>query len=273
MDLKSTSTLNNGVEMPWIGLGVFKVEEGREVENSVRSALEIGYRHIDTASFYENESGVGKAIAESEVDREEIFLTTKVWNNQQGYKNTLEAFDESRRKLRSDIIDLYLIHWPVRGKFKDTWKALEKLYGDGKVRAVGVSNFLPHHLSDLISDVDVMPAVNQVELHPFLRQKDLHDYCLENGIQLEAWSPLTRGRFLDHEVLREIADTHGKTPAQVLIRWDLQHEIVSIPKSTHRQRIEENSNVFDFELTDVEMQRVDELDSDSRIGPHPDMMT
>lgn len=243
------------------------------MENSVRWALDIGYRHIDTASIYQNESGVGKALAESGVDRDAVFVTTKVWNDQQGYEKTLEAFDESRRKLRIDVIDLYLIHWPIKGMFKETWKALEKLYADGKVRAIGVSNFLAHHLEDLISDFDVVPAVNQVELHPFLRQKELHDFCRQNGIQMEAWSPLTRGRFLDNEVITRIAKRHGKSPAQVLIRWDLQNEIVTIPKSIHRERIEENSKVFDFELSAEEMKELDALDSATRIGPHPDEMS
>ena len=273
MDLRSTTTLNNGVEMPWVGLGVFKSQPGPEVEQAVRWALEIGYRHIDTASFYENEDGVGKALAESEVDREDVFVTTKVWNTEQGYKETLAAFDRSRSKLRTDYVDLYLVHWPLQSSFKDTWKALEKLYEDGVVRAIGVSNFLEHHLEDLMGDFDVVPAVNQVEWHPFVLQKPLLDFCKENDIQFEAWSPLSRGRFLANEVIQDVAKRHGKTPAQVLIRWDLQHEVVTIPKSVHRERIEENSKVFDFELTDEEMQRIDALDTDTRIGPHPDEMS
>jgi diketogulonate reductase-like aldo/keto reductase len=273
MNLTAVTKLNNGVSMPWLGLGVFQTREGPEVENAVRWAMEIGYRHIDTASFYQNESGVGKAIAESEVDRGDIFLTTKVWNDEQGYKETLAAFDRSRSRLRTDIVDLYLIHWPIKGVFKDTWKALEKLYGEGKVRAIGVSNFLIHHLQELMSDFDVVPAVDQVEWHPFVRQKPLHAFCVDNGIQLEAWSPLTRGKLLDNQVISEIAEAHGKSPAQVLIRWDLQHEVVSIPKSVHRERILENSQVFDFELSSDEMARLDSLDSDTRIGPHPDSMS
>jgi diketogulonate reductase-like aldo/keto reductase len=272
MTLTSTTKLNNGLSMPWVGLGVFQTKEGPEVENAVRWALDIGYRHIDTASFYENETGVGKAIAESGVDREDIFLTTKVWNTEQGYEETLAAFDRSRSKLRTDIVDLYLVHWPIQQSFKETWKALEKLYAEGKVRAIGVSNFLIHHLQDLMSDFDVVPAVNQIEWHPFVRQKVLHDFCVDHGIQLEAWSPLTRGKMLDNQVIDEIAEAHGKTPAQVLIRWDLQHEVVTIPKSVHRERIKENSEVFDFALSSDEMARLDGLDSDTRIGPHPDTM-
>ncbi len=272
MDLTSSTTLNNGLRMPWLGLGVFKTQPGTEVEQAVRWALEIGYRHIDTASFYENEDGVGKALAESGVPREEVFLTTKVWNTEQGYEETLAAFDRSRRKLRTDVVDLYLIHWPIERTFKETWKALEKLYADGNVRAIGVSNFLVHHLQDLMREADVVPAANQVEWHPFVLQPELLGYCRKNGIQFEAWSPLTRGRFLDHEVITDIARAHGKTPAQVLIRWDLQHEVVTIPKSVHRERIEENSRVFDFELSGEEMRKLDALDSNTRIGPDPDEM-
>lgn len=273
MDLKTTTTLNNGVKMPWVGFGVFQTQEGPEVENAVRWALEAGYRHIDTASFYENEAGVGKAIAASEVSREELFVTTKVWNTEQGYQETLKAFDRSRTKLQMDVVDLYLVHWPLKHSFKETYKALEKLYADGKVRAIGVSNFLPHHLEDLMSDFDVVPAVNQVEWHPFLLQKELYEFCKSKGIQQEAWSPLTRGRFLNDPVLTEIAEAHSKSPAQVLLRWDLQHEVVTIPKSVHKERIIENAQVFDFKLSDLEMARIDSLDSDTRIGPHPDKMS
>jgi diketogulonate reductase-like aldo/keto reductase len=270
MHITSTTTLNNGVTMPWLGLGVFQSEPGPESENAVRWALEIGYRHIDTASFYHNEESVGKAIRESKVNRDELFVTTKVWNTEQGYDQALSAFDASRKRLDMDVVDLYLVHWPIKEQYKDTWKALEKLYSDGKVRAIGVSNFLVHHLSELSAASDLTPAVNQVEFHPFVLQQPLLDYCAENHIQFEAWSPLTRARFLDNEAIVDIARSHGKSPAQVLIRWDLQKGVVSIPKSVHRERIEENSHVFDFELTDAEMERLDSLDSNTRIGPHPD---
>ncbi len=273
MNLTSTATLNNGVSMPRVGFGVFQTEEGPEVEHAVRWALETGYRHIDTASFYENENGVGKAIAESGVPREELFVTTKVWNSEQGYNETLKAFDRSRSKLRLDVVDLYLVHWPLKNSFKDTWKALEKLYADGKVRAIGVSNFLPHHLEELMADFDVIPAVDQVEWHPFLFQKELYDFCKAKGIQQEAWSPLTRARFLDNPVITDIAGAHGKSPAQVLLRWDLQHEVITIPKSVHKERIIENSQIFDFKLSSEEMARLDALDSNTRIGPHPDSMS
>lgn len=271
MNLTSTYTLNNGVSIPIIGLGTFQTPEGKEVEDSVRWALDIGYRHIDTASFYENEDGVGKAIADSGVNREDIFLTTKVWNTEQGYEETLAAFDRSRKKLRSDIIDLYLVHWPIKDTFQETWKAMEKLYADGKVRAIGVSNFLVHHIEALLKDAEVVPAVNQVEWHPFVFQRELLDFCRDRGIRFEAWSPLTRGRFFGHETIKSIAEHHGKSPAQILIRWDIQHEVISIPKSTHRERIRENSEIFDFELSREEMEALNAQDKNIRIGPHPDI--
>ena len=273
MDLASPTTLNNAVTMPWIGLGVFLVEPGAEASAAVRTALETGYRHIDTASFYRNEESVGTGIRESGVKREDIFVTSKVWNDELGYDEALTAFERSLERIGTDYLDLYLIHWPIKGKFLDTWKALEKLYRDGRVRAIGVSNFLTHHLEELRKHAEVPPMVNQVEFHPFLLQKPLLDYCKDNAIQLEAWSPLTRGQRLDHEVISEIARKHGKSNAQVLIRWDLQHEVVTIPKSVHRERIEENADVFDFTLSHEDMAALDALDEESRIGPHPDEMS
>jgi diketogulonate reductase-like aldo/keto reductase len=259
--------------MPQLGFGVFKAEPGPEVYNAVRWALDTGYRHIDTAAYYENEKDVGKALKDSGVDRDEVFVTTKVWNTDQGYDKALAAFDRSRSLLDMDVVDLYLVHWPIKGSYKDTWRALEKIYADGKSRSIGVSNFLVHHLQDLMADFDVVPAVNQVEFHPFVLQKDLLDFCEDNEIQFEAWSPLTRGRFLDDPTIVRIAEAHGKTPAQILIRWDLQHGVVTIPKSVHKERIKENSQVFDFELSDEDMHALDALDRDERIGPHPDSMS
>ena len=270
MNLESTVTLNNDVEIPWIGLGVFKSEPGKVTEQAVRWALELGYRHIDTASLYANEEDVGTAVADSGIDRAQIFVTTKVWNTDQGYKSTLRAFDESRRKLRLDTIDLYLIHWPVKGSYKETWKALEKLYADGKVRAIGVSNFLVHHLEDLMAGADIIPAVNQVEFHPFLVQPDLLEFGRANGIRHEAWSPLTRGRRLDHPLILGLAEKYRKSPAQVLIRWDIDLGVVTIPKSVHRERIEENARVFDFELDETDVAKLLALDAGERIGPDPD---
>jgi methylglyoxal/glyoxal reductase len=270
MDLTSTVTLNNGVEIPWVGLGVFKSPPGKETEQAVRWALEAGYRHIDTAAFYQNESDVGRALKDSGVLRETVFITTKVWNNDQGFQNTLKAFDRSRKNLGLDVVDLYLIHWPVEGKFLDTWKALEKIYADGKARAIGVSNFLVHHLESIMKASSIVPAVNQVEFHPFLVQKDLLEFDRRTGVRHEAWSPLTRGRSLDNPVIAGIAAKYGRTPAQVLVRWDLQLGVVTIPKSIHRERILENSRVFDFQLEQADVQKIMALDADTRIGPHPD---
>ena len=270
MDLTSTVKLNNGVEIPWVGLGVFKSPPGKETEQAVRWALEIGYRHIDTAAFYENEADVGRALKDSGVPREKVFVTTKVWNTDQGYEQALKAFDSSRGKLGLDVVDLYLVHWPVKGKYRETWKALEKLLADGKVRAIGVSNFLAHHLDDLRKASQVSPAVNQVEFHPFLVQENLLMYDARSGVRHEAWSPLTRGRSLDNPVITEIARRYGRTPAQVILRWDLQLGVVTIPKSVHRERILENSKVFDFELAHDDVSRITALDTGTRIGPNPD---
>ncbi len=269
-NIASTTTLHNGLEMPWFGLGVFKVEEGQEVEASVKMAIHAGYKSIDTAAIYKNEEGVGKAIRESDVPREELFITTKVWNADQGYESTLKAFDESMEKLGLEYLDLYLVHWPVKGKYVDTWKALEKLYKDGKVRAIGVSNFHIHHLQDVLEVAEVKPMVNQVEYHPKLSQVELLNFCKENDIQLEAWSPLMQGQLLDDEVLKEIADSHNKSVAQVILRWDLQNGVVTIPKSVKEHRIKENADIFDFELSDEEMQKIHALNENKRVGPDPD---
>ena len=273
VDLASTVRLGNGVEIPWVGLGVFKSPPGKETEQAVRWALELGYRHIDTAAFYQNEQDVARGLKASGVPREKVFITTKVWNTDQGYDQALKAFDRSRLALDVDVVDLYLVHWPVRGKFTDTWKALEKLLADGKVRAIGVSNFLVHHLEELRASSSVAPVVNQVEFHPFLVQKELLDYDARTGIRHEAWSPLTRGRRLDDPAITAISRKHGRTPAQVVLRWDLQLGVVTIPKSVHRERILENSKVFDFELDAEDMARLTGLDEGARIGPNPDTIT
>ncbi len=270
LHLQSTTKLSNGVEMPWFGLGVYKVEEGDQVVNSVKWAIEAGYRSIDTAALYQNEEGVGQAIKESGVLREELFITTKVWNSDQGYDTTLQAFEKSLSKLGLDYVDLYLVHWPVKGKYKDTWRALEKLHEDGKVRAIGVSNFQIHHLEDLLADAKVRPVVNQVELHPLLSQVELRNYCKEQGIQIEAWAPLAQGRLLDNPILQAIADKHGKSIAQVLLRWDIQSGIVTIPKSIKKERIVQNADIYDFELSAQEMKQIDDLNEDRRFGADPD---
>ncbi|MBU5244318.1 MULTISPECIES: glyoxal/methylglyoxal reductase [Bacillus] len=268
--LKDTVKLHNGVEMPWFGLGVFKVENGSEATESVKAAIKNGYRSIDTAAVYKNEEGVGIGIKESGVAREELFITSKVWNEDQGYDTTLAAFEKSLERLQLDYLDLYLIHWPGKDKYKDTWRALEKLYKDGKIRAIGVSNFQVHHLEELLKDAEIKPMVNQVEFHPRLTQKELRDYCKKQGIQLEAWSPLMQGQLLDNDVLTQIAEKYNKSVAQVILRWDLQHEVVTIPKSIKEHRIIENADIFDFELSQEDMDKIDALNKDERVGPNPD---
>lgn len=270
--INDCTILNNGVKMPWFGLGVYKTEPGQEVENAVRYAMEAGYRAVDTAKLYNNEEGVGKALRDSSIKREDIFVTTKVWNTDQGYENTLNAFEASRKRLGLDYLDLYLVHWPGTRLYRETWKALEKLYKDGHVRAIGVSNFNIHHIEDILQDCEFVPMVNQVEYHPRLTQADLIAYCKEHKIQMEAWSPLMRGKILDNAIVAKIAETHGKTPAQVVLRWDLHHGVVTIPKSVHRDRIQANADIFDFSLTSEEIAALDELNQDKRIGPDPDVL-
>lgn len=268
--LQDTSTLRNGVEMPRFGLGVYKVEDGQEVISSVKYAIKAGYKAVDTAAVYKNEEGVGIAIKESDIPREEIFVTTKVWNSDQGYESTISAFEESRRKLGLDYIDLYLIHWPVTGSINETWKALETLYNEGKVRAIGVSNFHVHHLESLLETAEIIPMVNQIELHPLLSQNEIREYCLSKGIKVEAWSPLAQGRLLEHPTLKQLAEKYSKSVAQIILRWDLQHDIITIPKSINEQRIIENANIFDFEISVHDMMIIDALNKDERTGPDPD---
>lgn len=269
-NLQSTTTLNNGVKMPWFGLGVFKVEEGPELVNAVKMAIKHGYRSIDTAAIYENEEGVGQGIKESGIAREDLFVTSKVWNADLGYESTLAAYQTSLDKLGLEYLDLYLIHWPVAGKYKEAWRALETLYKEGRVRAIGVSNFQVHHLEDLLKDAEIKPMVNQVEYHPRLTQNEVQAFCRENGIQMEAWSPLMQGQLLDNEVLVDIAAKYNKSVAQIILSWDLQNGVVTIPKSTKEHRIIENSQVFDFELTQEDMQQINELNQNHRVGPDPD---
>ncbi|MFS0674871.1 aldo/keto reductase [Ornithinibacillus sp. 179-J 7C1 HS] len=272
--LQDSTTLHNGVEMPWLGIGVFKVEEGPELVNAVKTAIAHGYRSVDTAAIYENEEGVGKGISlglkEAQISREDLFVTSKVWNSDLGYDSTIRAYEKSLEKLGLDYLDLYLIHWPVEGKYKDAWRALETLYKEGRVKAIGVSNFQIHHLEELMKDAEIKPMVNQVEYHPRLTQEELRAFCEENDIQLEAWSPLMQGQLLNHEILQEIANKHNKSVAQVIVRWDLQNGVVTIPKSTKEHRIVENASVFDFELTKEEMEIIDGLNLNHRVGPDPD---
>jgi len=272
--LQDTVTLHNGVAMPGLGLGVFKVEEGPTVVQAVKAAIANGYRSIDTAAIYGNEQTVGQgireALAENGLSREDIFVTSKVWNSDLGYEATLAAYETSLQKLGLEYLDLYLIHWPVKGKYKDAWRALEHLYEAGKVKAIGVSNFQIHHLQDVMTDAKIKPMINQVELHPRLTQKELLSFTREHGIQLEAWSPLMQGELLDNEVLKEIGAKYGKSVAQVILRWDVQHGIVTIPKSIKEHRIIENASIFDFELSQEEMEQIDALNEDRRVGPDPD---
>lgn len=261
--------LSNGLNIPQLGLGVYKVPQ-EKAQETVTSALDIGYRHIDTASFYGNELGVGGAIKQSNIPRSDIFITTKVWNDEQGYDNTLRAFEQSMKKLDLDVIDLYLIHWPIRDVFPETWRALERMYEEGQVRAIGVSNFLDHHLKTLFKTAHIKPTVNQIELHPKLFQKSTVDFCKENDIVIESWSPLGRANYLSDERLERLAQKYQKTVAQIMIRWHIQHDFVVIPKSTHPARQAENFHVFDFELSAEDMSVLDHLDEGLRIGSHPD---
>ncbi|MGN9794967.1 aldo/keto reductase [Streptomyces sp. OZ13] len=268
-----TVTLNNGVEIPQLGFGVFQVPD-TETAAAVSSALEAGYRSIDTAAIYGNEAGVGKALATSGIAREDLFITTKLWNADQGYDSTLRAFDDSLAKLGLDYVDMYLIHWPTpaRDLYKETWKAIEKLVADGRVRTAGVSNFQPDHLERLIDGAELVPAVNQVELHPGLQQSELRAVHAESGIATEAWSPLAQGAVLKDEAITTAASRHGKSPAQVVLRWHLQLGNIVIPKSVTPARIRENLDVFDFALTGDEMAAIAGLDRDLRTGPHPDRL-
>jgi methylglyoxal/glyoxal reductase len=269
-NLQAITTLNNGIKMPWLGIGVFKVEEGPELVDALKYAIKHGYRSIDTAAIYENEEGVGQAIRESGIAREDLFVTSKVWNTDLGYESTISAYKSSLEKLGLDYLDLYLIHWPVEGKFKEAWRALETLYKSGKVKAIGVSNFQVHHLEELLKNAEIIPTVNQVEYHPLLTQKEVHEFCQKHGIQLEAWSPLMQGQLFDNPLLKGLAAKYNKSVAQVIIRWDLQNGVITIPKSTKEHRIIENANVFDFELSKEDMSVINGLNKNHRVGPDPD---
>ncbi|MEU6340828.1 aldo/keto reductase [Streptomyces sp. NPDC046977] len=264
-------TLNNGVTMPQLGFGVFQVPDD-ETAAAVTTALESGYRSIDTAAIYGNETGVGRALAASGIPRDELFVTTKLWNADQGYDSTLAAFDASLSRLGLDHVDLYLIHWPApaHDRYQDTWRAFEKIHSEGRARAIGVSNFEPAHLRRLMDDSAVTPAVNQVELHPRLQQRELRAFHARHGIATEAWSPLAQGALLGDPAVTSIAGRLGRTPAQVILRWHLQLGNVVIPKSVTPERIRENLDVFGFELTDADIAAIDALDDGGRIGPDPD---
>lgn len=263
--------LNDGTTIPQLGLGVYKVDDD-EAERTVATALEIGYRHLDTAAFYGNEAGVGRALRASGLERDDVYVTTKVWNDQQGFESTLRAFDQSMQKLELDIVDLYLIHWPAprQDLYVETYRALERIRQEGRARSIGVSNFQVHHLERLLGETDVVPVINQIEVQPWLQQRELRRFGSARHIVTEAWSPLARGRILDDPVLASLATAHGVSPAQIVLRWHLQSGLVVIPKSVTPSRIRENLDVFAFELSDDDMAAVAGLDSGGRVGSHPD---
>ncbi|MBS4177556.1 aldo/keto reductase [Lederbergia citrea] len=269
-NLQDTITLHNGIKMPYVGLGVYKMEDRQEAVHAIHHAIDYGYRSIDTAHIYQNERVVGEAIKDSRVARADLFLTTKVWNYDQGYDSTLKAFEASLKGLNMDYIDLYLIHWPVKPKYLDTWRALERLYDEKLVRAIGVSNFQIHHLEDLAAHSNEKPVINQIECHPRLTQEKLREYCNEHSIAVEAWSPIAKGRLLEEPTLNHIASKHGKTSVQIILRWHLQNGTVIIPKSVREERIKENADLFDFELSLSEMNDISALNLNERIGADPD---
>ncbi|OIR18989.1 putative oxidoreductase YtbE [mine drainage metagenome] len=268
--LRSTATLNNGIRMPRLGLGVFQMPTDDATASAVRTAIELGYRSIDTASLYGNERGVGQGVRDCGVPRSEIFVTTKVWNDDMRAGRVEAAFEQSMKLLGLDYVDLYLLHWPIKGKLVSSWRVLEKLHRSGRIRAIGVSNYMIPHLDELLAQAEVVPAVNQIEFHPYLQSKPLVEACRRRGIQLEAWSPLQQaGSLLADPVLSGIAARHGKTVAQVVLRWDLQSGVVTIPKSTRPERMAENATVFDFALSDPEMTAIAALDRNARNGADP----
>lgn len=269
-NINSVTNLHNTIAMPRLGLGTFRSSDGIEVQQAIQWALAAGYRHIDTAAYYQNEAGVGAAVHSSGINRSDIFITSKVWNSSQGYDETIAAFDESMQRLNLDLLDLFLVHWPVQGKYKQTWRALEDLYTAGKIRAIGVSNFHIHHLENLLQDASITPMVNQMELHPYLQQSELHDFCRAHQIQMEAWSPIMQGQVIEVPELIRLGKKHAKSPAQIALRWILQRDIVAIPKSTRQERIIENADLFDFELDPEDMESIARLDRGQRFGPDPD---
>lgn len=269
-NITGTFKLHNTVEMPYLGLGTYKADNDSEVIDAVKYALNTGYQHIDTASVYKNEKGVGQGIAQSDVSREDVFVTSKVWNSDQGYDSTLKAFEASLDRLGLEYLDLYLIHWPVSKKYRDTWRALEKLYKEERIRAIGVSNFMKHHLEDLLKDAETVPMVNQMEFHPYLVQQELIDFCKSKNIQYESWSPFMQGKLFDLDIMDDLEKKYNKSAAQIVLRWNLQKGVVCIPKSVHKKRIQSNSEIFDFELSDKDVAYLDGLDRGERTGPDPD---
>lgn len=270
LSISDTVRLASGAKMPLLGLGTYRAAEGPAVERAVTTALRLGYRSIDTASLYGNEASIGRALRTGGVPRTEVFLATKVWNDEQGYSDTLQALRRSLDRLGTDYVDLYLVHWPVPRYIAQTWRAMEELHRTGKAKAIGVCNFFVHHLDALAEFAEVAPMVNQFEFHPELQQPELVGYCREHGIQVEAWAPTMRGGVLEIPELVSIGKARGKTAVQVTLRWMLQKGIAAIPKSVHPERVAENCDIFDLELTPEEVDAIDRLDKGHRIGPHPD---
>lgn len=271
-NLQDKIKLNNSVEMPGIGLGVFQVDNDATAE-IVKNAIEVGYRSIDTAAIYGNEAGVGEgikqALASTGITREDLFITSKVWNTGFSYDETVLAHEESLQKMGLDYLDLYLIHWPGKNKYVESWRALEDLYKAGKIKAIGVCNFNISHLQDLLKTARVIPVINQVEFHPRLQQVALRDFCKAHNIQLEAWAPLMQGGLLEDPTIAEIAKKYGKSNSQVILRWDIQNGVVTIPKSVRKERMVQNADIFDFSLTDEDLQVINAMNLDKRVGPDP----
>ena len=272
LTIKSRIKLNDGMTMPLFGLGVWRLESGKETRDAVSCALELGYKHIDTASMYNNEEDVGSAIQESNLPREKLFITTKVHSSELGYDATLEACERSLQKLNLTYLDLFLIHKPVKGYRQNTWKALEKLKHESICRSIGVSNFSPKHLNEIFKICEFIPVVNQIEMNPFLAQKNISEFCRSKNIHITGYCPLARTEKSNDPTLVNIANECGKTWAQVMVRWGLQKQLTTIPKSANPERIRENSNVFNFELNEKQMQRLDDLDEGFRLRPDPNQL-
>lgn len=261
--------LSNGLQMPMVGLGTWQVEDEKIVKESVKAALEIGYRHIDTAALYRNEAAIGEALQTSGMARQDIFLTSKMWNSEHGYDTALKAFDESLKKLKTDYLDLYLIHWP-KPMNRETWRAFERIYREGRAKAIGVSNFHVHHLQDLLEVCEIKPMVNQVEFHPYLVQQPLVDFCKSHQIQFQAWSPLMQGHVFDIPFLQQLSIKYQRTIAQIVLKWNIELGIVTIPKSINYDRIKSNFQLFDFELDAEDVRKITALDKNKRVGADPD---